>query len=148
MIFCTPSHICKYQTLTCDSHIRYNLISSTSGDLPWFQLIPCWLPGWGNTEAGHLAPLEEGRRQGGPADKVRMIILKILHKFPYTYILIQARSISAYVEVGQGRQLGKHPPGSRLLSSLQGCQGSHRNCSHKKSLKSKMTQNQSLHICP
>ena len=62
--------------------------------------------------------MEEG---GGGSGKVKLIILK---SSSIDLILIQARDISAYVEVGQGRQLGEHPPGTRLLSSLQGRQES------------------------
>ena len=63
--------------------------------------------------------MEEG---GGGGGKVKRIFF--LKSSSIDLILIQARDISAYVEVGQGRQLGEHPPGTRLLSSLQGRQES------------------------
>ena len=60
--------------------------------------------------------MEEGRGGGG---KVKRIILRE-KIFLISLILIQARDVSANVEVGQGGQPRKHPSGSLLLSSLQG----------------------------
>ena len=43
---------------------------TSSGDHTWFQHIPCWLRGWGITEARHLVLMDEG---GGGGGKVKNI---------------------------------------------------------------------------
>ena len=56
------------------------LISSTSaGDHTWFR-VPCWLPGWGNTEGRHFVLMEEG---GGGGGKVKLIISINILDFSY-----------------------------------------------------------------
>ena len=43
-------------------------LHTSSGDQAWLQHIPYLLPGhWGNTEAGHLVPMEQA---GGEDNKV------------------------------------------------------------------------------
>ena len=56
-------------------HIRWKIQSNvifwtSSGDYNWLHQIPNRLPGWGNTEAGHLVLMEEG---GGGQGKVKRI---------------------------------------------------------------------------
>ena len=71
--------------------------------------------------------MEEGEGGGG---KVKRNILKIVFDF---FVLIQTWVISADVEVGQGGQLGRNPPGSPLLCPLRRRPEDRRNFSHKKS---------------
>ena len=49
---------------------------TSSGDHTWFQHIPCWLRGWGITEARHLVLVDEG---GGGGGKVQKLLTLIVH---------------------------------------------------------------------
>ena len=114
--------------------VQSNILDIRCSNLaPNYSALATWMgEHWGKTLGTHGG--RWGRRWQGKKN--------YFGNRPWVFYLFffQARDISAHVEVGQKRKLGKHPRGSRLLCSLRGRQERRRNCSHEKSLKYNCTR--------
>ena len=81
-----PDNMCMLRmnevTINANSHQSH---VKSSGDHTWLQLVPCWLHGWGNTEARHLVLMEEGGRGGGKVKRIILTFLDAIIASPNTY---------------------------------------------------------------
>ena len=142
---CTPVRECRYWLSMWNVHqisVNFFRVSSTNGehvytrDSTWAN----WLADMIQQVAYNLWVSEWSLGKLGVSWAFRPVKCWVSQLFWRNYILvfifiIQARDISANVEVGQGRQVHKHPPVSYLLYPLRWRQTSCWNCFHRKSLK-------------